>query len=66
LAGNKPLPEIVAYLFRAVSGVVAERLMTLTLDLNPDVYIGPMETHMTATKKQLESPPGCLPANVEQ
>lgn len=50
LAGNKPLPEIVAYLFRAVSGVAAERLMTLTLDLNPDVYIGPMETHMTELK----------------
>lgn len=50
LAGNKPLPEIVAYLFRAVSGVVAERLMELTLDLNPDLYNAPMDTQMTALK----------------
>ena len=64
LAGNKPLVEIVAYLFGAVSGVVAAKLMELTLELNPDLYNGPMDAQLTALqdnwRARLDAYPGTL------
>ena len=43
---NEWLTEAVPFLFRAVSGPMAERLATVHLELNRDVYHGPIDEHM--------------------
>jgi hypothetical protein len=43
---NEALTALVPYLFRAVGGIVAEKLVTLALTMNQGVYNGAMDEHM--------------------
>ncbi len=47
---NEALAASVPYLFRAVSGEVAEKLVALALKMNAEVYHGTMEEHLASFK----------------
>ena len=47
---NEAMTELVPFLFNAVSGKIAEDLATAILEVNRDVYTGPIEEHMKSIK----------------